>query len=340
MTSFPLKISDITISRDSKPLVIAEAGLDHGGSYDRMVELIEAAFVSGAKIFKTQHYHADDLIGPASQDWHERMLERQLTDDQIADAKKLTERNKMIFLCTPHTERALSFLIDLKVSVLKIGSGEVGNWPFIEKAADTGIPLIVSTGMYDVAQLSHLTRILHEARSPCAILHCTTAYPVEFEDANLKVLEMLGRIWPGVYGYSDHTIGTLACSLAVAFGATIIEKHVTLFEAGPLPSQDRIGALTIPSQFGKFIDDISLAHKALGFNQKKVTYAEFRSMTWATKSITALRAIEKDEIITPQVLCVRRPGGGLSGGDEYKVLGKTALVDISEGAFVLPEMLK
>jgi N,N'-diacetyllegionaminate synthase len=305
-----------------------------------MVDLIEASAVAGAKIFKTQHYHADDLVGQASKDWHERMLARQLSDDDIAAAKKRTERNNMIFLCTPHTEQALSFLIDLKVQALKIGSGEVGNWPFIERAADTGIPLIISTGMYDLGQLSHLIRILNDSRSPCAILHCVTAYPAEFKDVNMRSLESLHRMWAGAYGYSDHTIGTLACGIAVALGATIIEKHISLSTPGPLHSNDRAGAVYAPGELEKFIHGVGAARTTLGSSQKRVSASEISSMAWATKSITALRRIEAGEIITPQVLCVRRPGGGLSGGEVYKVMGKIALVDISEGAFVLPRMLK
>lgn len=341
MTALPLKIGDLTISRDSEPVVVAEAGLDHGGDHLRLFDLIYAAKEAGAKIFKTQHYHVDDLVGSASPEWYDRMKKRQISDENIAHAKDKVEQDGMIFLCTPHTDRALNFLVnDLQVKLLKIGSGEVGNWPFIEKAADTGIPLIVSTGMYNQSQLSHLIHILREARSPCAILHCVTAYPAALKDANLRAVEVLGRFWPGVYGYSDHTKGTLACCISTVFGVTVIEKHITLALPGPLQSQDREGAVDAPIGLKFLIRDISDTYKILGNGPKVVTSSEFKSMAWATKSITTLRDIEEGEIITPEVLCVRRPGGGLTGGEAYKVLGKTAQVDISAGAFIIPEMLK
>jgi sialic acid synthase SpsE len=341
VTSLPLQIGDLKISRDGPPVVIAEAGLDHGGSLKRLLDLAVAAHEGGAKIFKTQHYHVDDLVGSASPGWYKRMEERQLKDDDIALAKEEADQRGMVFLCTPHTDRALDFLVnDLKVKALKIGSGEVGNWPFIKKAADTGLPLIVSTGMYNYSQLSHLVRILYEARSPCAILHCVTAYPPTWTDLNLRAIEFLGKLWPGVFGYSDHAVGTMATVLSVAFGATLIEKHITLAEKGPLPSQDRDGAIVAPRSLKDLINFVDNAYGCIGLATKQVASEEFRSMSWATKSVTALRPIEKGEIVTEEALCVRRPGGGLMGGEAYKVVGKVAKVDISEGAFVLMGMVE
>ncbi|MBI04989.1 MAG: N-acylneuraminate-9-phosphate synthase [Pelagibacteraceae bacterium] len=324
------KICGLPVGEKNKVLIIGEAGVNHFGNLNEAKKLIKLAKNSKCDIFKTQHYSANQLVGPSAKNWQRRLSKKELKDYEIEKLFNFCKKINIPFLCTPHDEKAFDFLnYELKVKAFKIGSGEIQNWPFIDKIASTKKPVILSTGMYTLQDLKEVIKIF-EMRSSnrLAILHCVTAYPANYRYLNLNFIQQIKKIFDGPVGYSDHTEDDGASLAAVALGAKIIEKHITI-KKNVKDAQDwkvSNDNYSMPI-FVKKIRNIEMAIK----NSKKPGISEEKAKKWAMKSITAKIDINKNTKITQNHLILQRPGHGYPGKDINFFLNKKNRIKIKKG---------
>ena len=209
--------------------IVAEAGVSHLGDEKKAFELVDLAKKAGADAVKFQIFDVNALISNEALDWKERLGPRQLPYEAFGRISEYCKAKGITFFATAHDEPSLEFLCTIDVPLFKIGSGEIGNWPFIQKIASFGKPLIISVGMYAPAQISKaLESIASTGNSEIVVLHCVTDYPTNPEDVALNNIKLLNERFKIITGYSDHTSGYHIPLAAIAMGASVIEKHITL----------------------------------------------------------------------------------------------------------------
>ena len=325
-----MKIANRIISPDQPPLVIAEIGINHGGSLTVAKEMARLAAAAGCEMVKHQtHIVADEMtdeakaIFPPNADvsiWE--VMERCALsmDDEIA-LKDYIESLGMIFISTPFSRAAADFLNDIDVPAFKIGSGEADNLPLIRHIAAFGKPVIMSTGMQTIDSVRASVQILEDAGIEYALLECTNLYPSPPEIVSLKGVTDLQAAFPNaVVGFSDHSIGPEMALASVALGACILERHYT-------DSRYRIGPDIIcsmdPAELRLLIDRSREIHTAL-HNDKQRTGPEEDVYAFARASVVADRDLPAGHVITAADIWARRPGSGDIAGYEFdKVVGKT-----------------
>ncbi len=320
--------------------VIAEAGVAHFGSLEKAYQLVDLAVDARADCVKFQHFKADRLIGETSPEWRERLRSRELPDESMLKVRDYALAKGIPFLCTGHEERALDFLdTQCEVPAFKIGSGEVENWPFLAKIGRRGKPVILSTGMYTIDQIAAALDVLKQ--SGCrevAVLHCVTAYPVSPRDVNLRVMARIREFFAGPVGYSDHTAGTAVPLAAIAMGADVVEKHITIDVDVPNAQDWKVSCT--PDTLGRFIADIREIEEARGDGLRRVSPIEQQSILWARKSLTAAVPIVKGAIIEAGMLVGQRPGDGIPPSRQSDVVGRRARVAIQPGTKLSLDMLE
>lgn len=320
--------------------VIGEAGVNHFGSMEKAFALIDLCVRAGADAVKFQHFKTDRLVGPSAQEWRDRLRSKELRDEDILRLRDHAAKRGIMFLCTGHDEEALDFL-DKQVGIpaFKIGSGEVGNWPWLKDIAGRGKPIILSTGMYEQDDVkAAIDAVAQGGGTRLALLHCVTSYPTEAADVNLAAMTQLKALFDGPVGYSDHTTGTAVPLAAVALGARVIEKHITLDRDVPNAQDWKVSCDA--DSFPRFLAEIREIEAALGGGAKAPTESERRSIAWARKSVTAVSDIPKGAAITADMLIAQRPGTGIPPSELPKLLGRKTRVAIPEGAQLTLEMLE
>lgn len=336
MMDFPrhIEIAGRRIGPGEPCYVIAEAGVSHFGDMDKAWRLIDLAVASRADAFKTQHFHTDRLVGPSAPDWRERLRSKELPDQAIRAMCDRCRDSGIPFLCTAHDEIALDFLAnELAVPAFKIGSGEVENWQFLAKVAQLGKPIMLSTGMYSIRQIREAIHVLHDnGCTALAVLHCVTNYPADPSQVNLHVMAQIREFFSGPVGYSDHTAGTAVPLAAVALGADILEKHITLDR--DIPNAQDWKVACDPTNLASFVAEVRAVEAARGGGEKTVSEEEKRSLLWARKSLTAARDIQAGSIIEESMLLAQRPGTGIPPSELDKVLGCTAKIELATGTLL------
>ena len=215
-------------------LVIAEAGVAHFGDMGLARALVDMAIEAKADIFKTQFFDVDTMIAKRAPEWRERLRPRNLTLDQFFELRDRCNASGVMFMSTAHDESRIAWLKALDVPAVKIGSGERNNPAFLAELAKLGKPVILSTGMYAAQDVRQAVAALEKAGCrELALLHCVTSYPAPADQLNLAAMQALAEIAPVPVGYSDHTEDFLAVMAAVARGARIIEKHITILRDVP-----------------------------------------------------------------------------------------------------------
>lgn len=324
-----MKIKDRIISPNHPPLVIAEIGINHGGSLEVAKEMARLAAAAGCEMVKHQtHIVADEMteeakfIFPPNADvsiWDVMARCALSKDDEIA-LKAYIESLGMIFISTPFSRAAADFLNDIDVPAFKIGSGEADNLPLIRHIAGFGKPVIMSTGMQTIDSMRASVQILEDAGVEYALLECTNLYPSPPEIVSLKGVTDLKKAFPNaVIGFSDHSIGPEMALASVALGACILERHYT-------DSRYRIGPDIIcsmdPAELRLLIDRSREIHTAL-HNDKQRTKPEEDVYAFARASVVADRDLPAGHVITEADIWARRPGSGDIAGYEFdKVVGK------------------
>lgn len=318
----------------NKVLIIAEAGVNHNGSYELAVKLIDEAKRAGADIVKFQTAKLDSLVSryakmaeyqkqnTGKRESQKAMLSRLLL--KFEDYPKLADYCKkigIIFLSTPFDIESIRFLNNL-VPFWKIPSGEITNYPYLLEIAKTGKPVVMSTGMCEIEEIDSAFKLLRENGTPRIILlHCNTQYPTPFEDVNLRAMNELCDRYEVEVGYSDHTLGIEVPIAAVAMGAQVIEKHFTLDKN--MEGPDHKASLE-PQELKEMIQSIRNIEKALGDGKKKPSKSEVINREVARKSIVAKRNIKEGDIFSEENLTTKRPGNGISPMRWNDIVGKKA----------------
>ncbi len=330
-----IRIKDRKIGEDFPPLVIAEIGINHGGSLKTAFEMVDAAFEAGAEVIKHQTHIVEDemskkakkvIPGNAEISIYEIMARCALSEEDEIKLKEYVESKGMIFLSTPFSRAAADRLEMMGVDAYKIGSGECNNYPLIEHIASFGKPMIVSTGMNDIKSIKKTVSILKEYKIPYALLHTTNLYPTPSHLVRLGAMIELQNEFPdAIIGLSDHTTSNLACFGAVALGASIIERHFT-------DSMDREGpdiVCSMDTQALKELIDGSKELAKMRGGKKEAVKEEQVTMDFAFATVVTIKPIKKGEILTKDNIWVKRPGTGEIKAKYYNsILNKKANKDI------------
>lgn len=331
------------IGEGCPPFIIAEVGINHNGEMEKALEMIRVAKDAGADAVKFQTFKADEFISDPNltftyksqgKEVTESMLEMfrryQLGPSQWKQIKARCEQEGILFLSTPQNPSDLDILLEVGVPAVKIGSDDFNNLPLLKRYARTGLPLMVSCGMSDLGEVHQALETVGTLDGyPTVLFLCTSQYPTPPEDANLLKLKTLAAAFPmAVVGFSDHTQGPLASSLAVALGAGVLEKHFTLGHDLPGPdhwfSED-------PAGLREWISSARTAHKLLGSSVVRPTAKEMQMRVLARRSIVALKPVAVGETLDEGNLGLRRPGDGLASRFWEMIVGKKAARAIGKG---------
>lgn len=339
----PFSIAGRSIGPDDPPFCIAEVGINHNGDLALAKRMIEVAKEAGADAVKFQTFTAEEFCGDPKQPFTYRSQGNSVTESMLAmfkrhefspeqwrDIKTHSDFVGITFFSTPQNQPDLDLLISIGVPAIKVGSDDFNNLPLLRSYAAANLPLILSCGMSDLAEVHQaLDTVGWFEGYPLALLLCTSQYPTPPEDVNIAKLTTLQYAFPGLLvGFSDHTQGPLAAALAVARGARIFEKHFTMDH--DLPGPDHWFS-DEPQDLANWITTIHGANVLLGSPFVRPTQAEQSMRVVARRSIVALRDIFAGEKLDEHSLGLRRPGGGLPPAVFDQVIGLTAGRDISRG---------
>jgi len=332
-----------TISKNATPFIIAEAGINHNGQLNLAFEMIEVANRSGADCIKFQTFTAEEFVGDPALTYTYQAQGREVTEsmlqmfkryefsrDEWFAIKKKCDETGILFLSTPQNVSDLELLLEIGIDAIKVGSDDFTNVPLLKRYALTELPMIVSCGMADLAEVYQALDAIGSLDGyPTVLMLCTSQYPTPPEDLNLRKLKTLEQAFPMVtLGFSDHSRGCLASSLAVAFGAAVFEKHFTLDCNLPGPdhwfSED-------PASLKKWADSIKTSVTMLGNPIVRPTDSEKRMRLLARRSIITLRAINENESITVENIALKRPGGGLPASMFDNIVGLKTTRKIPQG---------
>ncbi len=330
-----IDIAGRKIGEDYPPLVIAEIGINHGGSLEEAKKLVDSAIQAGAEVIKHQTHIIDDEMSNhakkviptnAKESIYEIMKNCALDEDDEFKLMKYVQKNGAIFISTPFSREAARRLEKFEVPAFKIGSGECNNYPLIEHIAKYGKPMIVSTGMNSIESIVPSVQIMRNYKIDFALLHCTNIYPTPHNLVRLGAIQSLYNHFPdAVVGLSDHTTSNNACLGAVALGASILERHFT-------DNYEREGP-----DISSSMDTIALNQLIQGSNEiylsrggeKGPVDEESGTIAFAFASVVSIKEIKRGEKITLDNIWLKRPGGGDYGAKEFhSLIGKTAQKDI------------
>lgn len=297
------------ITFNKYPYLIAEAGVAHFGSMTKALELLNAAIDANCDAFKIQVFSADNLFANEAKGWKKRLKDRVLKVEEIIKISKICDESNIDFIITPHDEFILPYLKDINIKALKIGSGEVGNLPFISKCLDYCDHLIYSTGLSNIKDIDNVVEIAKSKKKELSILHCNTSYPTNDNEVNLSVLKDFSNRYENCHiGYSDHTPDHLACINSICFGAKIIERHITLEKNIPNAQDWKVASL--PNELKQLRKSLNRTFDQIGLHEKFVTESAKENIFWACKSPYLKKNVKKDEILTYDCYEMKRPFTG------------------------------
>lgn len=318
----------------SRPYIIAEAGVNHGGDVRSALRLVDAAAKAGADAVKFQTFQAERLVtlraskaryqvrttgGKESQFEMLKRLELSPGDHRSILAR--CRKRGIEFMSTPFDEGSADFLAGLGMRIFKVASGELTNHPLLENIARKRLPVILSTGMSDLSEVAAAVAAIRDAGNPpLVLLHCVSDYPAAPEDANLRAMAVMARRFSVPVGFSDHTAGLEVSIAAAALGAAVIEKHFTLDRS--LPGPDQASSLE-PGELRDLVRCVRNAAAALGDGRKLPQPSEADTRNVARRSLVLARAAKAGTALTPDLLAAKRPGTGIPPGQRAEVLGRT-----------------
>jgi N-acetylneuraminate synthase len=334
-------ICDRKVGEGEPAFIIAEIGSNFDGQLERARLMVDLALEAGADAAKFQSFLPDRIIAPEGfterDDFQAKWAKP--VYDVYADAvfprewhqeiAGYSEERGLIFLSSPYDTEAVDLLISLGAPALKIGSGEVSNPPFLWYCASQGVPLILGVGSATLAEVDEAMRVFQETGvEDVILLQCVTSYPSPFEDANLRAMVTLGRMFDVPVGYSDHTPGHVVPLGAVALGGCVIEKHMTDDRSRPGP--DHPFSLEV-GEFRKMVEDVRKLETALGRPTKQLAPAERNTVILQRRSLWAARDIPKGTVLTREMVDILRPQKGILPRDLDKVLGLRSTRDARAG---------
>lgn len=326
-----------------KTFIIAEAGVNHNGDINLAYKLIDAAYEAGVDAVKFQTFKTEKILSESTEkasyqkkntgeeeSQYNMIKKLEISYNDFSELKNYCDEKGIMFLSTPDEEESLDFLADeLKVPYLKIGSGEVTNIPFLKAFARKNIPIILSTGMSDIAEVScALDAIYSEGfNKDIWLLHCTTNYPCPYNEVNLNAMITLKNTFKVRVGYSDHTLGTDIPVAAVAMGAEIIEKHFTIDKS--LPGPDHKASLT-PDELKAMTKSIRNIENALGDGIKKPNKSELEIRKVVRRVLVASENISAGSKINEKSFEIKRANSGILPKYIDVLLGRTLIKDVKK----------
>lgn len=341
-TSF--KIGNKMICNDSEPFIIAEAGINHNGDIELAKRMILAAKEAGVDAVKFQTFKTEEFIQDKTEMYtymsqgekvtesqYEMFKRTEFTDDEWRKIKRYCDEKNVIFLSTVSGVDGVNFLVGLGVEAIKVGSDDFVNIPLLSKYEKYGLPMIVSSGMATEEEIEASLDVLHVKNGhPVSLMLCTSEYPTPIEDVNIRKLKTMDEKFPDVVlGLSDHTQGSTAAIMAVAYGARTFEKHFTLDHN--LPGPDHWFSAD-PDELREWVKSIRTAYTMLGFSELKPTGAEEEQRMVMHRSVTAIKDIATGERFTEENIALLRPGNGIGALHWSEIIGRRAKIGIRKGS--------
>ncbi len=341
------RINNIDIGEDSRPLVIPEIGINHGGSLKTAIEMVDAAHRAGARLIKHQTHIVEDemscmarkvIPGNSVKSIYDVMEECALSEEEEHELMRYTQSLGMTFISTPFSRAAAERLHRFDVAAYKIGSGEMNNYPLIEHIAEYGRPMIISTGMNDIDSIHKTVDIVERKNVPYALLHTTNLYPTSAEQVRLGAMQQMMEEFPDIpIGLSDHTCTNTACIAAMALGARIVERHFT-------DRMDRVGNDIVCSMDEERLKELLQAaddvYKMSGGNKEALSEEQV-TIDFAFATVVSIRPIGKGDEFTKDNIWVKRPGTGEIRAERYpELLGKHAVCDIPSDTHLTFDMVE
>jgi N-acetylneuraminate synthase/N,N'-diacetyllegionaminate synthase len=328
-----------TIGVGRSPFVIAEIGVNHNGDVDLACRMIAEAARQGADCVKFQTFRAETLATKAAPKAAYQMAITEKTESQFEMLKNLElspeahmriirecQAQSIGFMSTPYSIEDVDFLDKLDVAAYKIASGQIAEPSFIEHVASKKKPVILSTGMADLAEVETAVKTVSSTGNrQLVLLQCTTEYPSDYRDANLRAMLAMADTFSVLVGYSDHTTNPAAAIAAAALGAVVIEKHFTLDKTMPGPDH---AASAEPAELGTLIRMVRQAYECLGSPWKQPSEVELRNRVTMRRSVVTRSPIAAGETVTREMLTLKRPGTGLAPSWVEKLIGQRAAHDI------------
>ncbi len=330
-----IKISNRLIGVDYPPLVIAEIGINHEGSFEKSIQMIDDADAAGCECVKFQCHVIESEMIPLAGDvipanatdsiW-DIMNRCTLSEEEDKKLKDYVESKQMIYLSTPFSRAAADCLNKMGVEAFKIGSGECNNYPLIEHIAGYKKPVILSTGMNDIESIFPAVKILRKHDITFALLHCTSIYPTPYDKVRLGAMVELKNVFhDAVIGLSDHSYSNYPCFGAVALGASVLERHFTSNKNWPGPDMP---ISMDPAELKQLIEGSAAIHSAMG-GVKGILEEEQPTIDFAYACVVSTCNIAQGERLTAEKIWVKRPGTGEIKAIHYdKLLGNVARNDI------------
>ncbi len=341
-----INIGDRAVGTGYPAYVIAEIGSNHDSDLGRAKELIGAAKYAGADAVKFQSFTAEGLLNPLRPDDHGNwvphpaypVLERlTLPEDWHRTLMAHCASTGITFLSAPFESKRAELLNEIGVEAFKLASGELTNEPFIEEVATFGKPVILSTGAAYMEEVRRAVELVTGKKNhQIALLHCASLYPPSYEDVNIRAMAALAREFACPVGISDHTPGSTVALGAIALGASIIEKHITIDRG--LNGPDHPYAMEV-EEFRRMVSEVRNLEKALGDGIKRPSPNETAERTGARRSIYAKVDMAKGEVVTSDKLKLVRHVCGLEPKELGRVIGKTAARDLRKDMPVRSEDL-
>lgn len=338
----PVKFGPYTIGPGHRPIVIAEAAVNHQGDFETAKRMVYFAHAMGADVIKFQiHVLHNEMLRDTpqsdnfAQPLYDTLDQTNLSVDEHRALKKLCEGLGIMYLCTPFSRIGADILEDLGVPAFKTGSGELTNLPLIEHVAKKGKPMIVSTGMSTFEEVAETVALVKSIGTPLILTHCVSAYPCPYSITNLKLIPRYQQEFQVPVGLSDHSRGIYTALGATALGAHVLEKHYTLDRQQPGPDHP---VSIEPDELGELVKGAKAIFEAIGTDERKIFKEEEQIVAWARESVVSEQAIKKGTVITKDMVWVKRPSpgqGAVAAKDLKKVIGQTALVDIPKDTQLL-----
>ena len=332
---------------DKRTFIIAEAGVNHNGSIKKALKLIDVAKLSGANAIKFQTFKAENLTtdyAPKAEyqkykslknETQFQMLKKlELTDAMHKACFKECKKKKIIFISSAFDIESLYYLKKFKLSYFKVPSGEITNIPYLEVLGKFRKKIILSTGMSNISEIKKALKTLTingTKKINITLMQCTSAYPAPYDEINLNTIVTLRDIFKLNIGFSDHSLGVQASLAAVALGAKVIEKHITLSKK--LKGPDHRASLD-PKEFKFMVQGIRIVEKSLGSKIKKVTKSEKKNIYIVRKSIVASTKIKKNEKFSVFNITCKRPGTGISPLFFKKLIGKKSMKNFNKNDLI------
>lgn len=346
----PVLIGAQSVGPNLPCMIIAEAGVNHNGSLDMALRLVDAAAEAGADVIKFQTFKSEEVVSPiapkadyqmrttgAAESQLDMVRKLELSQQAFATLSRYCRQRGLVFLSTPFDYGSVDLLQALDVPAFKIPSGEITNLPFLTYIARQGKPIIMSTGMSHLDEVVTAVETLGAAGAvDLVLLHCVSNYPALASSVNLRAMKTLEEHFAVPVGYSDHTEGIEIPLAAAALGACVVEKHFTLDRT--LPGPDHRASLE-PGELAAMVKGIRNVQAALGDGRKVPVATESNTAAVARRSLVAACNLAAGTVLTEADIAIRRPGTGLPPTALPELVGRRLRQPVVAGTLFALEML-